>query len=205
MFLAGLQMDLSDFKKNVSKSIFFGFVTFIIPITLGVVSSYFMLQYNFEQILNLEYVTYNGNLNLNQYIILASILIASMYSSHTLIAYPIVGRYGVTKNSSVSITIGGTMIATTLSLVILAIIVMICKGENSVSFWIEFIISITLFAIVIGVVFPWIAEHFLKKYDDSILQYIFVRFFSIYLDRRIALVYNIFVELYTYIKYQTER
>lgn len=174
MFLAGLQMDLSDFKKNVSKSIFFGFVTFIIPITLGVVSSYFMLQYNFEQILNLEYVTYNGNLNLNQYIILASILIASMYSSHTLIAYPIVGRYGVTKNSSVSITIGGTMIATTLSLVILAIIVMICKGENSVSFWIEFIISITLFAIVIGVVFPWIAEHFLKKYDDSILQYIFV-------------------------------
>ena len=174
MFLAGLQMDLSDFKKNANKSMFFGFVTFFIPLILGGISSYFMLSYNFEQVSNVQNITCNGNLNLSQYIILASLLIASMYSSHTLIAYPLVGRYGVTKNSSVSITIGGTMIATTLSLIILAIIVMICKGENSISRWIGFIVSITLFAIAIGVLFPWIAEHFFKKYDDSILQYIFV-------------------------------
>lgn len=174
MFLAGLQMDLSDFKKNASKSIFFGLITFIVPIILGSISSYFMLKYNFEQIAFQHTITCNGNLSLNQYIILASILIASMYASHTLVSYPIVGRYGVTKNSSVSITIGGTMIATTLSLLILAIIVMICKDENSSSFWTQFIISIAIFALVIGIVFPWIAERFFKKYDDSILQYIFV-------------------------------
>lgn len=175
MFLAGLQIDLTDFKKNMKKSVVFGFLTFFIPMVLGTISSYYLLDYLFCKTYpeNTVSIICSG-FSLKGYIILASLLIASMYASHTLISYPIVGRYGVTKSSSVNISIGGTMITTTLALFILAVIVALCHGEMGMSFWIRFAISIIIFAIIIGIVYPRIADRFFKHHDDSILQYIFV-------------------------------
>ncbi|MBO4530204.1 MAG: cation:proton antiporter [Paludibacteraceae bacterium] len=175
MFLAGLQIDLTDFKKNMKKSVFFGILTFSIPMILGTVSSYFLLEYLFAKIYPGDTITIIcKGFSLKGYIALASLLIASMYASHTLIAYPIVGRYGVTKNSSVNITIGGTMVTTTLALLILAIIVALCNGDIGNRYWIRFAISIAIFALIIGLLYPKIADRFFKHHDDSILQYIFV-------------------------------
>ena len=70
MFLAGLEMDLDDFKKNSSKGIVFGLLTFIIPMVLGIWSSMEMLGFG----------------------VATSVLLASMYASHTLVAYPFVFR-----------------------------------------------------------------------------------------------------------------
>ena len=86
MFLAGLEMDMEDFKKNRTKSIVFGWLTFLIPMGLGIWSSMSVLGYGF----------------------LTAVLLASMYASHTLIAYPIISRYGLSRLRSVNITIGGT-------------------------------------------------------------------------------------------------
>ncbi len=108
------------------------------------------------------------------YLVMSSILLASMYASHTLISYPIVGRFGVTKNSSVSITIGGTMITNTFALLILAVIAGMTKGNIDSFFWIKLSISVLIFGFIVVFIFPKIAEHFFKRYEDSILQYIFV-------------------------------
>ncbi len=172
MFLAGLQMDLSDFKKNSKKSIFFGLTTFYVPMIFGTVSSYFLLKFVFAQ--TTPELQTSGSFSFDIYLILASVLIASMYASHTLISYPIVGRFGVTKNSAVNISLGGTMIATTLSLIILAFIVAMCKDEVNASFWVKFIISVVIFALIMVFVYPRIADRFFKRHEDSILQYIFV-------------------------------
>ena len=88
MFLAGLEMDMEDFKKNRTKSVVFGWLTFLIPMALGIWSSMSMLGYGF----------------------LTAVLLASMYASHTLIAYPIISRYGLSRLRSVNITIGGTAV-----------------------------------------------------------------------------------------------
>lgn len=77
MFLAGLEMDMNDFRKNKFKGLVFGLYTFLVPMILGTLVSYYLMHFS----------------------ILTSILLSSMYASHTLVAYPIVSRYGVTKRS----------------------------------------------------------------------------------------------------------
>lgn len=152
MFLAGLEIDLADFKKNSSKSVVFGLFTFLIPMILGVTAGIYFL--NFD--------------------LMASILLASMFASHTLIAYPIISKLGVAKNKAVNITVGGTMITDTLALLVLAVIAGMAKGELNNEFWIRLSISIVIFALIVTLVFPLVARWFFKKNDDNISQYIFV-------------------------------
>ena len=174
MFLAGLEIDLADFKKNRKKGIFFGMTTFLTPFLFGLSTSYFLLEYLLKETALGGNILWNNNLTTATYLIMSTILLASMYSSHTLISYPIVGRFGVTKNSAVSTAIGGTMITDTLALLILAIIAGMTKGEIDGFFWIRLIISVLIFGFVVIYIFPKIAERFFKRYEDSILQYIFV-------------------------------
>ncbi|MFL0684167.1 MAG: cation:proton antiporter [Algoriphagus aquaeductus] len=152
MFLAGLEIDLADFKKNSKKSLIFGMYTFLIPMTLGILSGLFIL-----------------NFSLN-----TSILLASMFASHTLIAYPIISKMGVTKNKAVNITVGGTMITDTLALLVLAVIVGMSKGEINSQFWVRLIISFSIFASLVWFVFPVLGRWFFTKFEDNISQYIFV-------------------------------
>ncbi len=152
MFLAGLEIDMADFKKNKYKSILFGLLTFSIPMLLGTLSSYYILEYS----------------------MLSSILLASMLASHTLIAYPIVSRFGVIKNRAVNITVGGTMITDTLSLLVLAVIVGMVKGNVGQEFWITLATSLTIFGIIVLLIIPRIARWFFKQEQDAISEYIFV-------------------------------
>lgn len=85
MFLAGLEMNMGDFKKNRGKAVMLGLLAFIIPIGIGLVTNMMLLKYS----------------------LVTSVLLASMYASHTLVAYPIVIRYGVSRHRSVSIAVGG--------------------------------------------------------------------------------------------------
>ena len=100
MFLAGLEMDMEDFRKNKVKGLVFGLLTFFIPLLLGIWTSMEMLGYGF----------------------VTAVLLSSMYSSHTLIAYPIVSRYGLSRQRSVTISIGGTAVTVTLALLVLALV-----------------------------------------------------------------------------------
>lgn len=152
MFLAGLEIDMGDFRRNSLRSLTFGLYTFIIPMLLGTAVSLWVFKFN----------------------ILSSVLLASMFASHTLIAYPIISRLGITRDKSVSITVGGTMITDTLSLLVLTIIVGMATGNVNDSFWMRLSISVVLFAAVVLFIFPIIARYFFKRVNDSIAQYIFV-------------------------------
>lgn len=152
MFLAGLEIDMPDFKKNSGKSIVFGLYTFIIPMLLGTAISYYILGFS----------------------LMSSILLASMFASHTLIAYPLVSKLGVVKNTAVTITVGGTVITDTLALLVLTVIVGMVGGQADNAFWIKLGISITAFALFVLFFFPWVTRLFFKKVDDNVSQYIFV-------------------------------
>ena len=152
MFLAGLEINLSDFRKNSSKSLIFGFYTFMIPMVSGTLTGLYLLNFSVQ----------------------TAVLLASMFASHTLIAYPILSKLGVTKNRAVNITVGGTMITDTLALLVLAIIVGMATGEANVQFWVRLSFSIIAFGLVIMLLFPIIGRWFLKRYQDNVSQYIFV-------------------------------
>lgn len=152
MFLAGLEIDLADFKKNSKKSLVFGLYTFIIPMTLGILAGLYILNFS----------------------LMTSVLLASMFASHTLIAYPIISKLGVTKNRAVNITVGGTMITDTLALLVLAAIAGMTTGEVNNAFWIRLSFSVIVFGLVVMLVFPIIGRWFFKRFDDNISQYIFV-------------------------------
>jgi Kef-type K+ transport system membrane component KefB/nucleotide-binding universal stress UspA family protein len=152
MFLAGLEIDLADFKKNSKKSLVFGMYTFIIPMVLGTLGGLYLLNFSLP----------------------TSVLLASMFASHTLIAYPIISKLGVTKNKAVSIAVGGTMITDTLALLVLAVVAGMAKGELNNEFWIRLSVSVLIFALIVVLIFPILGRWFFKRYDDSVYQYVFV-------------------------------
>src|SRR3954447_23201664 len=46
MFLAGLEIDLEEFKKNRVKSLVFGLYTFSVPLVLGTFAAYYLLSFD---------------------------------------------------------------------------------------------------------------------------------------------------------------
>lgn len=152
MFLAGLEIDLTEFKKNRSRILFFGLCTFLLPMIAGTLSAYYLLGYG----------------------LMPSLLVGSMLSTHTLIAYPIASRYGVNKNLAVTLAVGGTMITDILALLILAGVAGMAKEEVTSGFWIVLGASTLVFVGIVFFVFPIVIRWFFKRFDDSVSQYIFV-------------------------------
>ena len=152
MFLAGLEIDLGDFKKNKWKSLTFGMYTFLVPMALGTLVGLYVLNFS----------------------MLTSILLASMFASHTLIVYPIISKLGITKDKAVGITVGGTMITDTLALLVLTVIVEMAVGEVDDWFWYRLGAAIILFFAFVMIVFPIVGRWFFKRCEDNVSQYIFV-------------------------------
>jgi Kef-type K+ transport system membrane component KefB len=152
MFTAGLEIDLQEFKKNRVKSLVFGLFTFVVPMILGCLTAYYVLGYTVP----------------------TSILLASMFASHTLLAYPIASKFGLSRIRSVTLTIGGTIITDILALLTLATVTGMTQGEIGSAFWIRLVISSVIFGAIVLVGFPLIARWFFKTFDDNISQYIFV-------------------------------
>ncbi|GAB3015114.1 cation:proton antiporter [Niabella terrae] len=152
MFLAGLEIDLAEFKKNKSKILAFGLITFLIPLTLGFLAGYHVLGFN----------------------LMPSLLLGGMFSTHTLVSYPIASKYGITHNSVVAIAVGGTMITDTAALLLLAAVSGMTQSQVSDSFWLQLGISSIIFVCIVFFVFPIIIRWFFKQFDDSVSQYIFV-------------------------------
>ena len=152
MFLAGLEMDLENLKKNLGRAFVFGLLTFAIPFAVGM---------------------WVG-MSLFRFSVGASLLLSSIFASHTLVAYPIVGRYGLSRHASVSISIGGTMFALTVSLFVLAGISGIYKGELDSGSWMLFVLKCVAYCVFVFWIFPRFARWFFRKYEDNVMQYIFV-------------------------------
>lgn len=155
MFIAGLELDMNEFNKHKYKSAIFGILTFLFPIALGLPVCYYLLGYDFN----------------------SSLLISSMFATHTLISYPIVNRLGIAKNQAVAITVGGTILTDTAVLLILAIIAGTASGQASSDVWTRLLISILCFTAVVYFAIPRIASWFFRRLEDEKnAHFIFVLF-----------------------------
>lgn len=152
MFLASLEMDLEGLKKNRTGGIIFGLTSFTIPFVLGYAVGVWILGLRWD----------------------ASLLFSCIISSHTLVAYPIVGRYGLSRHDCVTIAIAGTMIALLLSLLTLAGISASAEGDISTRFWIGFMLKCAVYCFFIFFCYPRITRYFFKRYSDNVTQFTFV-------------------------------
>ncbi|MCZ2133419.1 MAG: cation:proton antiporter [Bacteroidetes bacterium] len=153
MFIAGLELDINEFKANRNKSLIFGFFTFLIPLTIGYPVCFYLLGYDFN----------------------ASFLTASMFATHTLVAYSIVSKLGVSKNQAVAVTVGGTILTDTAVLIILAVIMGNSRGGLDQLFWIRLGGSLAIFSAIMFLIIPRISQWFFRKLEsEKHSHYIFV-------------------------------
>ena len=108
MFLAALEMDLESVRKSKSKLIVFGLLTFMVPLLLTFFMSIYLLGYGTS----------------------ASLLLGCIMASNTLVAYPIVSRYGLQRKASVALSVGSSMLSFLFALILLAAIVASNSGDG---------------------------------------------------------------------------
>lgn len=152
MFLAGMEMDLESVKKNSKRFIIFGLLTCFVPLILTYVMSITVLGYSQR----------------------ASFLLGCIMASNTLVAYPIVGRYGLGRNSSVMLSVGSSMISLFMALVMLAGLAGLFSDESGLTFWLLFVLKFTAFCVGSVLIIPRLTRYFLRRYSDAVMQYIFV-------------------------------
>ena len=153
MFLASLEMNLQDVQKIKGRALVLGLLSFAIPMVIGFAVNRAVLP---------------------GYAVAAAVLMAAMYASHTLISYPIVLRYGISRLPSVSIAVGGTIVADTLTLLVLAVVGGMFKEQVTGLYWLWLVVKVMLIGAGILIAFPAIGRWFFRRYDDGVVQYIFV-------------------------------
>lgn len=152
MFLAALEMDVEGVKKNKYRMLTFGLLTFAIPLALVYVSSVSILRYS----------------------VMSSLLLGCIMASNTLVAYPIVSRYGLQRKPSVMLSVGSTMLSLLLALTLLAGIVASYQSDANLTFWLFFALKFAVYCAAMIVLIPRLTRWFLRSYSDAVMQYVFV-------------------------------
>ncbi|MCR5129877.1 MAG: cation:proton antiporter [Prevotella sp.] len=152
MFLASLEMDIEGLRKNIPRMTIFGLLSFLIPFILTYFTSVWFLGYSHE----------------------ASFLLGSLMASNTLIAYPIIGRYGLQRKPSVTISVGGSMLALLLALICLAALEAAHGTGGGFFFWVWFAAKLVVFVLLLMLIIPRLTRWFLRRYSDAVMQFIFV-------------------------------
>ncbi|MDE6480170.1 MAG: cation:proton antiporter [Muribaculaceae bacterium] len=153
MFLAAVEIDMYHFKKNLRQGLVFGLMTFIIPSVLGMAAAHYAFGAG----------------------ITTCLLLASMYSSHTLISYPVVSRFGLQNGKGVILAVSATIVAVLLALITLASVVKLqATGVFDVSDILKLLLYTVGYAIVVGFTFPRITRFMFRKFSDAVAQYIFI-------------------------------
>ena len=152
MFLAGLEMDMEGVKKHTRRFVVFGLLTCLMPFILTYAMAITMLNYSAS----------------------ASFLLGCIMASNTLIAYPIIGRYGLQRHPSVTLSVGSSMISLFMALVMLAAFSGSFSQNSNWLFWFLFIVKFFAFCYGSIVLIPKLTRYFLRRYSDAVMQYIFV-------------------------------
>jgi Kef-type K+ transport system membrane component KefB/mannitol/fructose-specific phosphotransferase system IIA component (Ntr-type) len=153
MFAAALEIDLAILKRSRVQSIGFGLLTFALPQVVGTLVFRFLLGFPWP----------------------AAILVASMFASHTLLAYPVASRLGLAKHKAVTATLGATIVTDTLALLVLAVIASTADGELSREFWLTLGLSMAVFVAGVFILVPLLARWFFRHIKpDGSGEFVFV-------------------------------
>jgi Kef-type K+ transport system membrane component KefB/nucleotide-binding universal stress UspA family protein len=152
MFVAGLEIDLRDFKRTRNRSLGFGLTTFAIPLTAGILLS---LMFGFDWV--------------------KAILLGSLLASHTLLAYPIIMRLGIAKEESVGATVGATIFTDIGALMVLAMCVAAQAGNFSAQTVVSQLLMLALFSTLVLVGLDRAGKkYFRHNGDKEANQFLFV-------------------------------
>lgn len=167
MFLAGLEMDLEGVKRNKRRFLIFGLLTCLVPLGLTYVMAIYLLHYSPA----------------------AAFLLGCIMASNTLISYPIVSRYGLQRHSSVTLSVGSSMISLFLALVMIAALAAAFAAASDSTgpaaattgfpagswlFWPLFVLKLTAYIAAMLWLIPHLTRYFLRRYSDAVMQFIFV-------------------------------
>jgi Kef-type K+ transport system membrane component KefB len=152
MFVAGLEIDLQQFRRTRNRSLGFGGATFLLPLLAGIlVGRLFGFGWN------------------------AAILIGSLLASHTLLAYPIVQRLGVVKDEAVTVTIGATIFTDIGALLVLAICTGVSQGDFSTTKLVALLAGLAIYSLTVLLGLSWLGKYvFRRTRDDQGNQFLFV-------------------------------
>ena len=152
MFLAGLEMNLTDIMRKRFRFMIFGLLTFLVPFVMAYCAGIWLLGYSN----------------------VTALLLACILASNTLIAYPIVCKYGLQKHPSVGLSVGSSMIALSMSLLVLAAIVGTTDNESDITFWVLFVAKVALFCVATSMLIPRLTRWFFRRHADAVMLYIYV-------------------------------
>lgn len=153
MFLAGLEIDMFHLRLNMRKGLFFGVISFVIPMAMGVFGSVYILHTGW----------------------ITAFLLASMFASHTLIAYPVAARFGITKTPAVLISVVATIVCVVGALLVLAGAINIHETGSLNAFRLLWLILKTgAYCAAVLYVYPRLTRWFFKNYSEKVTQYIYV-------------------------------
>lgn len=146
MFLAGLEIDLHRFMNTRRRSLGFGLLTFAVPQGLGTLAGHYVLGFEWQ----------------------TSVLLASMFASHTLLAYPIASRLGIARSEPVAVTVSATIITDTLALTVLAVIADSARGaELGFAFWIRIVVGMVALFVFIWWGVPRLTRWFFHNVTEA--------------------------------------
>lgn len=169
MFMAGLSIDLNKFEKNKNKSIIFGLISFLIPFGASIPVGLHLLDFSLS----------------------SSILLGAIVGSHTLLAYPIANRIGITKNTSVTMAMGGTIVTDVLSLTLLAIVANTLADSSSTVFWVTFAVLVIVYTTVVLLGLPRLGNWYFRNVKNQAnSEYVFLialLFITAYLAEQVGL------------------
>ena len=152
MFLAGLEMDMGSFRRHGKRGGIFGLLTLLIPFLAGFVTARWFLGFGTA----------------------SALLMGCVLGSHTLVTYPIIGRYGLGKHPSVAYAIIATAIASFGALLLLAIVVHGREADVGWLYWVSFAVAIVAYIVAVAYAFPKIGRWFLRRNEDPVTQFIFI-------------------------------
>jgi Kef-type K+ transport system membrane component KefB/nucleotide-binding universal stress UspA family protein len=152
MFVAGLELDLDDFAANRRHALTFGGLTFLLPMLIGTAAIAAM---GFE--------------------LLAALLLASCWASHTLLTYPTFRRFGTQGTRAVATSVGATILTDTAALLVLVVVARAHQGELGAAFWLTLVPSLLGLLVVLLWVLPRIAAWFFAgPGQDRSLRFLFI-------------------------------
>lgn len=140
MFVAGVTLDLHEFARQRARSVGFGLLSFSIPMGLSLIAGR-MLGYGLE----------------------GSLLIGGVVGTHTLLAFSLAARLGITGNRAIVAGAGATLVTDLLGLLVLAIVVAITEGGGGTTYWVNFGGLVALWAAGVLIILPRLGRWFLQR------------------------------------------
>lgn len=153
MFLAAVEIDMFHLQKQYKRGIIFGLISFVLPMLGGIYGAHYIMGVSW----------------------LTSLLIASMFASHTLISYPTVSKFGLSNNRGAVVAVCGTIVAVLLALLTLAEVINVrIHGGFSLGGMVKLLVLMSLYMATVGYSFPWLTRRVFSRNNDPTTQYIFI-------------------------------